>query len=130
MLTSFLNNPTVRLYWLNADPVATAVVDAADEVADGFAVGAADVDVEGTTDVDACGAADDDAGDTGLVAEVVAVPLQPASKTVITMIPTRTDNNFLTFIYPLFIIILFNNNILVNNNKLVNVNNVVILTNY
>ena len=82
--------------------VPVAVVGAAEDVADdatgGLAGGVVDVDGEGTAEVEDCGAVEVAAGETDLVAEVVAVPAQPASITAIRIIPTNAENNFLTLI--------------------------------
>jgi len=114
-VASFFISPTVRLYWLYADPEAagaeTAGVDAAGaEGLDWAAVADAGVtavvDAAGAAVVDAGAAAVVDvvAGETGFVVEVVAVPLQPVSITAITTIPTSAEKNFLTLNFLLFLV--------------------------
>ena len=81
-------------------PGTGGLADAAGDPAGGAAVDADD----GAAD-DAAGVAiavDD--GETDLVVEDAGVPVQPASITAITTIPTRAEKNFLTLIYLLILI--------------------------
>ncbi len=55
-------------------------------------------EVEGTAEVDAGSAVDVEAGERGVIAEVVEIPVHPVSIAVITRFPTSAENSFLNLI--------------------------------
>ena len=63
----------------------------------GCVPGAEGTDIEGAAEVEGT-AADVEAGERGVIAEVVAIPVHPVSIAVITMFPTSAENSFLNLI--------------------------------